>query len=70
MKALRNKLGTFMLWKVDGIFACHIMNMHSRPPGTFMMWIVCEMLADFLLSIFIMKTEMPMNRKKENRRNQ
>ncbi len=32
MKALSNKLGTFMMQIVDGRFAPHIMNTHRRLP--------------------------------------
>jgi hypothetical protein len=37
---LSNKLSAFMMLIVDEIFARHIMNMHRKPPSTFMMWIV------------------------------
>jgi hypothetical protein len=31
MKVPSNEPSTFMMWIVDGRFACHIMNTHSRP---------------------------------------
>jgi hypothetical protein len=40
MKAVSNEPGAFMMWIVDDRFALHIMNIHRRPPSTFMMWIV------------------------------
>jgi hypothetical protein len=44
-----------MMKIVDVRFALHIMNMHSDRQGTFMMWIMCEMSVDFLLSVFVRK---------------
>ncbi len=33
MKVLSNELGAFVMWIVDGTFACHIMNTNTRPPS-------------------------------------
>jgi hypothetical protein len=55
MKALRKGLGDFMMQILDSRFAHHIMNMHRRLARHFMMWILCEMLAALLPSVFIMK---------------
>jgi hypothetical protein len=38
--------------KIEGQIRLHIMNTHRRMPSTFMMWTVCDMLADLLLSAF------------------
>jgi hypothetical protein len=45
METLSNELITFMMRIEDGRFAHHIMNII----GMSMIWMVCEMLADWLL---------------------
>jgi hypothetical protein len=51
MKTLCNELGASMKLAVDGRFACSTIMNRKR----FMMWIICEMLASLLLSVFKMK---------------
>jgi hypothetical protein len=56
MKALSNELSAFVMWIADSRFACHIVNMHRRPPRHLLnVDSNARYPAHFLLSVFVMK---------------
>jgi hypothetical protein len=63
---LSKELSAFMMQIVDGRFAATAGICLGDCLGMFLMWIVCEMSAGFLLFTFVMETLMPANRKQGN----
>jgi hypothetical protein len=56
MKALEgHEQAIFMMWIADDRFAHHIMKSIGDRLATFMMWMVCETLADLLPSGFVIE---------------